>query len=243
MITVDFSRLDIRPGFKVLDIGCGSGRHLGEISRFKDVLAVGSDLCLEDLKQAGERLRFHEQVGEHGGGPWGLLVCDITRLPYPDQTFDLVICSEVLEHIPDHRQAVSELVRVLKPGRNLVVSVPRRLPERLCWALSEDYYNSNGGHLRIYKKDQVISLVEEAGVSKWAEHHAHALHSPYWWLKCLMGPTRRDSGLVNLYHSFLVWDLMKRPRLTRTLETLLNPVMGKSLVLYFKKEAQAEALS
>jgi SAM-dependent methyltransferase len=239
MITVDFSRLEIKPGFRILDIGCGSGRHLGEISRYRDVLAVGSDLCLEDLKQAGERLRLHEQVGEHGGGPWGLLVCDITRLPYPDQTFDLVICSEVLEHIPDHGQAVSELVRVLKPGRNLVVSVPRYLPERLCWALSEEYYNSNGGHLRIYKKDQVINMVEEAGVCKWAEHHAHALHAPYWWLKCLMGPTRQDSRLVNLYHSFLVWDLMKHPRVTRTLETLLNPVLGKSLVLYFRKEARS----
>jgi hypothetical protein len=65
---------------------------------------------------------------------------------------------------------------------------------------------------------------------------AHSLHAPFWWLKCLVGPDRKDSSAVNLYHRFLTWDIMKKPRVTGWLEKLLNPVMGKSLVLYFRKE-------
>ncbi|MBW1923354.1 MAG: class I SAM-dependent methyltransferase [Deltaproteobacteria bacterium] len=239
MITVDFSRLAIEPGFRVLDMGCGSGRHTCAVSRFKQVVAVGSDIRFKEVAEARERLRFEEEVGTQDGAVWATLVSDILRLPFRDEAFDLVICSEVLEHIPDHRQAVAELVRVLKPGRDLVVSVPRYLPERICWVLSPNYHKANDGHVRIYEKEELVSLLEEAGVRKWADHFAHALHTPYWWLKCLVGPTREDSSLVNLYHRFLVWDIMKGPWLTRFLDQMLNPVLGKSVVLYLRKEKHA----
>ena len=117
----------------------------------------------------------------------------------------------------------------LKPGKDLVVSVPRYFPERICWALSKDYHQANNGHIRIYRKKRLITLLEAAGVNTWAIHFAHSLHSPYWWLKCLVGPNRDDSMPVNLYHRFLVWDMMKQPWITRMLDRLLNPVMGKAL--------------
>ncbi len=50
-----------------------------------------------------------------------------------------------------------------------------------------------------------------------------------------MGLNRTDSKLVNLYHRFLNWDMMKQPRTMGLLERLLNPIMGKSLVVYFRK--------
>ncbi|MEZ4579479.1 MAG: hypothetical protein R2875_16150 [Desulfobacterales bacterium] len=50
-----------------------------------------------------------------------------------------------MEHIPEETTAARELVRVLKPGGSLVVSVPRWLPEKICWKLSKSYYNANGG--------------------------------------------------------------------------------------------------
>ena len=68
-----------------------------------------------------------------------------------------------------------------------------------------------------------------------ASHHAHSLHAPYWWLKCLVGPTRDDSLPVNLYHRFLTWDIMQKPKPTRLLDRIFNPLFGKSLVLYFEK--------
>lgn len=236
MITVDFERLSIKPGFRILDMGCGSGRHTCAASRFKKVIAIGSDIRFKDVVEAKNRLLYEQSLGEQGGGVWGGIVSDIRRLPFKDNYFDLVICSEVLEHIDDHATAVSELSRVLKPGKDLVVSVPRYFPERICWALSKDYYLANDGHIRIYKKKELIDLLEAAGVKKWATHFAHSLHTPYWWLKCLVGPNRDDSPLVNLYHRFLVWDMMKKPWITRSLDWLLNSILGKSVVIYLRKK-------
>jgi SAM-dependent methyltransferase len=160
---------------------------------------------------------------------------DVTRLPFADNSFDIVICSEVLEHIPDHARAMRELTRILKPGKILAVSVPRFWPEKICWYLSEAYHIADMGHVRIYKKSALIQQIESFGVNHFASHHAHSIHTPFWWLKCLMGVDRMDSKLVNLYHRFLVWDLMKQPRLTAFMDRLFNPILGKSLVLYFKK--------
>ncbi len=236
MITVDFNRLNIKPGYRILDIGCGTGRHTCEASRLRDVTVFGIDLSYGDLQEAKKRLLYHEQVGEHGGGPWLCSVADISHLPFRDNEFDLVICSEVLEHIPDQKAAIRDLVRVLKPGKDLVVSVPRFFPERICWALSREYYNTKGGHIRIYKKKRLIALLEAEGTEKWAVHSAHGIHTPYWWLKCAIGLKRDDSSLVNLYHRLLVWDIMRHPWITRILDGILTPFIGKSIVIYSRRK-------
>jgi SAM-dependent methyltransferase len=239
VITVDLKRLRLGPGSRVLDLGCGTGRHTDAVARLRHVHAIGMDISLADVLKAKKRLLYAESLGMHGGGPWGLLVADVTCLPFKDDAFDCVICSEVLEHVPSQDAAIHEATRVTRPGKDLAVSVPRFLPERICWALSQDYHKANNGHIRIYKKKELIKLLERAGLRKWALHFAHSLHTPFWWLKCLVGPERTDSRLVNLYHGFLVWCIMKRHRITRLLEHLLNPILGKSLVLYLRKERNA----
>ena len=236
MVTVEFDRLKVRPGFKILDVGCGSGRHTCAAYRLPKVITIGADLKFNDLTEAGERLKLHDRLGEHGGGVWGLSAADVVCLPFKDDDFDLVICSEVLEHIENYLQAIREITRVLKPGCNLVVSVPRYWPERICWALSTDYHTAEGGHLRIFKPKQLIADLQNAGLEPWARHYAHSLHTPFWWLKCLVGPNREDSRPVNLYHRFLTWDIMKQPRTTRILNNLLNPILGKSIVVYLRKQ-------
>lgn len=236
MITVNFNKIHIEPGFKILDIGCGPGRHVSAFYARENVTVIGADLNLNDLKEGVSRLRFHDSLGAHCGGTWAFTTADITALPFEDNTFDLVICSEVMEHIPDEKKAASEILRVLKPGHDLVVSVPRFWPERICWALSDEYFNANQGHIRIYRKKNLVRLIEAAGSTYRTAHHAHSLHSPYWWLKCYVGPTRDDSPAVNLYKRFLTWDILQKPFLTKFLDRFLNPLMGKSLVLYFRKK-------
>lgn len=241
MITVDLNRLcksdsNRLAGCRILDIGCGTGRHTSAVFRFPKVVAMGVDINFDDVVEAKKRLNTHKELGDHGGGECGASVADICELPFRDNFFDLVICSEVLEHIQDHKTAVSEAVRVLKPGKTLVVSVPRYLPERICWALSDNYHTVRNGHVRIYKKKTLVDLLESAGLTQWGFHFAHSLHVPYWWLKCLVGPEREDCRSINAYHCLLVWDMMKKPWITQFLDKMLNPILGKSMVLYLRKE-------
>jgi SAM-dependent methyltransferase len=236
MLTVEFDRLELAPGARVLDIGCGSGRHAAAAYRLPGARVVGVDPAWPDLAAACERLQLHDRLGAHGGGRWDLLAADGLRLPFSDGCFDLVLCAEVLEHVPADGRLLAEIRRVLRPGGELVASVPRRGPERLCWALSKDYAAAEGGHVRIYRKPALLARLRAAGFNPRAAHYAHGLHTPYWWLKCLVGPRRTNVRLVNLYHRFLVWDLMKKPRLTRVIERLLNPILGKSLVVYARKQ-------
>lgn len=235
MITVDFNRIRVQPGDKILDIGCGSGRHACRAYACDRVTVIGVDANYDDVHEARGRLSYHEAIGAHGGGGWGCAAGDILALPFYEAAFDLVICSEVMEHIPDDSHAANEIMRVLKPGGNLVVSVPRYFPEKICWKLSTAYYSANGGHVRIYTQQGIRQLFEQTGAVFRATHFAHSLHTPYWWLKCLIGPNRKDAPSIKLYHRLLTWDIMKKPKITRFMDTLLNPILGKSLVLYFKK--------
>ena len=79
----------------------------------------------------------------------------------PDNSFDLVVCSEVLEHLHEYKDAIAEISRVLKTGGSFLASVPAELPEKICWALSKDYQNQPGGHLRIFNKKCLIEDISQ----------------------------------------------------------------------------------
>ena len=236
MQTVDFRYFPLQPGDRVLDLGCGEGRHVIAAYAAAPVQAVGVDLSHRDLCTAQARAAEFLQPGE-SGKQLDLAQASALCLPFPDASFDKVICSEVLEHIPDYRAALVEIRRVLKPGGMLCVSVPRRWPERLCWLLSKRYHQTPGGHLRIFRADTLRAEIERGGFIGFHRHGAHALHAPYWWLRCLFWREGEQQWLVRQYHRLLVWDLLQAPRLTRTLERWLNPLLGKSVVLYFRAEA------
>ncbi len=91
--------------------------------------------------------------------------------------------SEVLEHVPADRSAMAEVARVLRPGGTAAVSVPRWLPERVCWALSRPYHDRPGGHVRIYRSGELRARLAAAGLRVTGTDHVHALHAPYWWLR------------------------------------------------------------
>jgi len=247
MLTADYDRLGLTAGETILDLGCGYGRHAYEALR-RGAHVVACDLGLEELRQVrsiGSIMRSDGEVAddvvlETANG-------DATCLPFADASFDRIIASEVVEHIDDDENALAELFRVLRPGGVIAVTIPARLPERICWALSDEYHapSQPGGHVRIYTRAELRAKMAAAGLNPFDEHRVHALHSPYWWLRCAVGPTRpiEESRVVSTYHRLLTWDIVKAPRATRIAEQLLAPVLGKSLVIYARRPLVTGAAS
>jgi len=238
MLTLRYDLLPWSETTRVLDLGCGHGRHSYEVlRRGGDVVAVdvGDDEVTAVQTMMGAMALEREYDGTRQLG--AALRGDGRSLPFADETFDIVLLSEVLEHIPDDAAVLGDVARVVRPGGTVVVTVPRAWPERINWWLSDEYHNVPGGHIRIYRRRTLEARMRQAGFVVRARHHAHGLHTPYWWLKCAVGTTNDDHWLVRQYHRLLVWDIMKRPRTTRWVEALLNPAMGKSLVLYATKTA------
>ncbi len=239
MLTVDFGRLPVRPGDRVLDLGCGGGRHAFEAAR-RGARVVALDTDQRELDRVTATFAAMAEAGELPDGASGRAVTgDATRIPFPDATFDKVIAAEVLEHLPADQVAINEIARVLRPGGMAAVTVPAWLPERICWRLSDDYHTVEGGHIRIFTRRELRTKLTRSGLTVTGQHHAHGLHSPYWWVKCAVGVGNDDHPLASAYHKVLVWDIMRKPALTRYADRALNPVIGKSLVIYADKHATA----
>jgi SAM-dependent methyltransferase len=232
MLTVDYARLGVRPGDWVLDVGCGAGRHACEAMQ-RGATVIAYDLDTAEIKDTAVLMDALVESGVPGRG--AAVNGDALHLPFADGTFDRVIAAEVLEHIPSDTAAIAELARVVRPGGTVAVSVPRWGPELTNWALSDEYHSVPGGHIRIYRKSVLADRLAAAGLSVSGRGYAHGLHSPYWWLRCLVGVRDDRHPLVRAYHKVLCWDIERRPgvsHLTRAADAVLTPVIGKSLVLY-----------
>lgn len=233
MNTIKYKKLNLESDQLLLDMGCGEGRHSIGALLETSANVIGLDLSFKDLSIANSRLNDFDLSNLDTFCTFG--VGNINNIPLESASLDAVMCSEVLEHVDSPEESIQELIRVLKPGGVMALSVPRYLPELICWKLSKDYSKTPGGHIRIFRHSQLKNLGINNGLEYQSFHWAHGLHSPYWWLQCLFWKTRETSYIVKLYHRLLVWDLMKRPLFTKILEAILQPLIGKSLVIYFKK--------
>jgi SAM-dependent methyltransferase len=237
MLTVNFRRLPIQSGTRLLDLGCGAGRHAFEAAR-RGARVVALDTDRAELAKVAAVGAAMAEAGELSSAASITTVDgDATAMPFPDGAFDVVIAAEVLEHIPPDQEAINEVSRVLRPGGLAAVTVPAWLPERVCWLLSDDYHNVPGGHLRIFTRPELECKLRRAGLQVGGHHRAHALHSPYWWLKCAVGVHDDEHPLAAAYHKLLVWDIMSKPAVTQLADRALNPLLGKSLVVYATKPA------
>ncbi len=157
--------LELEPGERVLDCGCGMGFHLLVLAALRDLRLVGLDPDAGRLEQAQREVPEAE-----------LVEGDAQSLPFADESFDKVLMTEVLEHIPDDRRALAEVRRVLRPGGVLALSVPNsRYP--FWWDPINGIWSRLGGapirrgplvgiwslHERLYTREELVERVETAG--------------------------------------------------------------------------------
>ena len=226
MLTVDYERLGVGRGERLLDLGCGGGRHAFQAVRLRgpgggprrpgDEVAQVRD-TIGAMVDAGE-VRLDDEAGVVQG--------DALRLPFADGSFDRVIAVRgARAHPRGHGSAMAELSRVLRPGGTMAVTVPRFGPEVVNWALSNEYHDVPGGHVRIYRRSHAAGAPAAApGCVRSASHHAHALHSPYWWLRVPGGTrARRPPGRARPITGSSSGTSRSAPWLTRITEHVLNP--------------------
>jgi SAM-dependent methyltransferase len=232
LLTVDLERLRVRPGERLLDAGCGEGRHcFGALERGAHV--VGLDLDRASLLKAAGALRFRAaELGRVGA----MLQGNAFALPFRDATFDKVICSEVMEHVHDFTGAARELARVLRPGGLAAVTIPTATSEHLYLRAGDDYFESPGGHIRIFRPRELARGLARAGLATTGVGFAHALHTPYWMLRSVAGLPHADANpLVRAYRLFLIRATTSRAM--TWLENALNYICPKSVILYAEKSA------
>jgi ubiquinone/menaquinone biosynthesis C-methylase UbiE len=234
MLTFDFNRININPEGTMLDLGCGEGRHIfGLMEKFPDLKCIGLDPHIESLEKAFEGLKFLESISN---SKTNFLSGSAYSLPFSDDSFDLVVCSEVLEHLHDYKDAIKEINRVLKPGGQFLASVPAEFPEKICWLLSEAYQNQPGGHLRIFKKNELIKEVAEHNFSFESSQRFHSIHSAYWWLRCLFWKSQESNIIIKGYKKVLERHILKKPFFLDLIDKIFNPILGKSIAFYFVKK-------
>lgn len=235
---IDPEKLHLRPDGRLLDVGCGTGRHLLELSRYPGTL-VGLDFAREDLRI----MRYMRDLTAHDRpiiATMHMVQGDGERLPFPSASFDQVICTETLEHVPDDRAIVCELMRVLKPGGVLAVSVPDEYSERLLWRLSPRYRNTPGGHVRIYRRGDINRLMKESGAPPFAVEYRHSLETVRWVVHSVVDREWGKPGVITRGIRWLLDSPSHRNwRALAWADALGSHVLPKSIVLYGRKRERA----
>ena len=163
------------------------------------------------------------------------MMASATRLPFRDGTFDKIVCTEVLEHIPDDKGSISEMLRVLKPGGLIAISVPAYRPEKVFWTVSWDYWHSPGGHIRYYRPGEMLAALQSTGLEIYAERRRHTIQAMYWFLRAVVGKRNENALILRILTKVTSLYYWRRLRALEYLEALMNPFMGKDLVFYGKK--------
>jgi len=231
MLTVDFNRFGVKDGHRVLDAGCGGGRHT-----FR-ALSSRCEVWATDLSKAElEAVKLGVWDRRDQGYVKGKCLAfrgNVFKLPFPDGFFDRVIIAEVMEHLYEDEKALAELVRVLKPGGKVAVTVPTCFSERVYRLLSDEYFNTPGGHVRIYHPFELAQKISGRGLKIYDVSFAHAIHTPYWMLRCIFGLHDHNARIPKAYHWWLVRASIS-PFMGKV-EKILDYFFPKSIVLYAAK--------
>ena len=231
METFNFKHINLKKVKNMVDVGCGNGRHLKSLGfKLNEAKIIGIDQSFDEINSLKREFDNHICKNQNN---YIFLNEDVRYIALPNNSQDLVICSEVLEHVPNFEKVLKECHRILKPGAVLLISVPTYFPESLCWKCSKKYMQTPGGHIRIFKNSFLLEEFSKLKLTLFKHHREHAMHSLYWIFKARNN--MEDSEFLRSFHALLVKQMFGQAKFSYTLEKILNPFFGKSECYYLRK--------
>lgn len=220
-------------GSTVLDIGCGDQPHSVFFAN-RNVDLILADLLPDAVAGAADRAR--------AAGMWHSvreLVTDSDPLPLPDASCDRIIATEVIEHVPDERAFLGELVRVGRPDALYLLSVPDRRSEDLQRDFAAPGYFSEPNHVRVFGEGEFEALVESCGleiVHRQYDGFFQTLIWAFFWVsgQPTLGPPY--TPLIDAWKT--TWHLMLDCEQGPALKQALDDVLPKSVVIVARKAAE-----
>jgi ubiquinone/menaquinone biosynthesis C-methylase UbiE len=164
----------------VVDVGCGDGALIHFCAR------LGAEVIFIDRDEAA-LAKTTAKIEASGARAHRAIQSDCNPIPLEDNSGDLVICTEVLEHVPDPQVFLQELIRVTRPGGQLLITVPDSRSEQFVAATAPPQYFMEPNHIRIFTAEQFRELVKSAGLEIESQQFVGCFWSIYWplsWLTC-----------------------------------------------------------
>lgn len=229
MLTVNFNKLHVIEGDTVLDAGCGFGRHSLEFLK-RGAAVFSMDMDMDSILRT--RFVLSELLKNQGKDKKGYIthIGDALNLPFKNETFDKIICSEVMEHVDDDNLACKELTRVLKTNGLIAITVPTYFSEFIYDTLTDEYFSTPGGHVRKYIPKKLVNIMKNNGLEIYGVEFKHAFHTIWWMIRSVVGLHKENHPFTRGYHKFLTLGLFSK--FMRKVESFCNYFFPKSIVLY-----------
>jgi ubiquinone/menaquinone biosynthesis C-methylase UbiE len=224
----------IEPSSTVIDVGCGEGGFIGFCAQ------RGAEVIFVDRDEAKVNATA-DRIKNFGARAYRAIVSDCSPIPLEDGTGDIVLCTEVLEHVADPMVFLKEVIRVAKPGAMLLITVPDARSEKFVAATAPPSYFEKPNHIRIFHADEFRELILEAGLEIEDHQFLGCFWSVYWPLSWLTAKPSFDGSLPIdnpdpiTVHWTRLWQLVQQHPEGARIRNALNELLPKSQCIIARK--------
>lgn len=216
----------------VIDVGCGEGGLTGFCA------GEGAEILFID-KDAEKLARAEEKVRKSPARAYRAIQSDCDPIPLDDDTGDLVICTDVLDHVAVPAEFLRELVRVARPGARLVLTVPDARSEQLVAATAPQEYFQAPFHIHTFTADDFCKLVLDAGLKIESRQSMGCFWSIYLTLSWLTADSSMDMPVDNPHpitdHWTRLWLEVQRHPEGDNLRAALNQLLPRTQAIVARK--------